>query len=194
MPQVETATDDDVESVAATLAAAFAAYPWTAWTVAADDHVRRVRDLQALYLRGVGLPQGRVHVTTDRDGAAVWLPPTLRPPEDEAFGAAVAAAHGDRLPAAVAAEQALAPHRPEAPHWTLATLGVRPEAGGRGLGTALVRVGLDALDAAGDAAWLETSDPRNVRLYERLGFATAFQVDLPDGGPRVWGMRRPPRP
>ncbi|WP_210491714.1 GNAT family N-acetyltransferase [Patulibacter sp. SYSU D01012] len=191
MTPIETATDADVEPVAGTLAAAFAAYPWTTWTVAADDHARRVRDLQALYLRGVGLPQGRVHVTPARDGAAVWLPPDVAPPADEGFGAALVAAHGDRWDAALAAEGVLDPVRPDAPHWTLATLGVHPESAGRGLGTALLRAGLEALDAAGEPAWLETSDPRNVRLYERVGFATTFVVELPDGGPTVWGMRRP---
>jgi hypothetical protein len=38
---------------------------------------------------------------------------------------------------------------------------------------------------------LETSSEPNVRFYQRLGFAVTGQVQVPDGGPRVWAMRRP---
>ena len=44
---------------------------------------------------------------------------------------------------------------------------------GRGLGIKVIRPGLEFADARGLTAYLETENPRNVRLYERLGFRTA---------------------
>ena len=56
---------------------------------------------------------------------------------------------------------------------TLAMVGVRRELQGRGLGIKVIRPGLEFADARGLTAYLETENPRNVRLYERLGFRTA---------------------
>jgi hypothetical protein len=39
---------------------------------------------------------------------------------------------------------------------------------------------------------LESSSPRNVPLYERLGFDVVNEINLPNG-PTMWGMWRPER-
>ncbi|MFH8503582.1 GNAT family N-acetyltransferase [Streptomyces flaveolus] len=72
------------------------------------------------------------------------------------------------------------------------TVGVAPEAQGRGRGTAVLRPGLEAAEAAGFPAFLKTPDARNVRFYERLGFTMTAEVPLPDGGPLTWCMTRSP--
>ena len=46
------------------------------------------------------------------------------------------------------------------------------------------------VDAAGDAAYLETDKPENVGYYERFGFETIGELDVL--GVRNWFMRRPP--
>ncbi|WP_410651053.1 GNAT family N-acetyltransferase [Amycolatopsis sp. cmx-4-54] len=188
----------DIDSAADVLAAAFADYAWTRHTVAADDHVRRVRDLQRLFVDRIGLPCGRVWVADGPEGvvaAAVWTTP-----ESSGVEAAFAelarmmpALAGDRASAAASAEEALAPHRPAEPVWFLATVGVHPAHQGKGLGRAIVEPGLVAADAAGVPAFLETSEPANVPFYRKLGFEVTAEVELPDGGPRTWAFRREPR-
>ena len=77
--------------------------------------------------------------------------------------------------------------------WYLAYLATDPAAQGRGVGRALLTAMLDRCDAAGQAAWLETTDPVNPPLYERFGFATVARLD---GGallPGFWVMRREPQ-
>ncbi len=86
---------------------------------------------------------------------------------------------------------ALDPLQPAQPTWYLGVLAVDPPHQGRGLGSAVVRTGLAEVDAAGTTAYLETMMPRNVVLYERLGFQVTHQVDLPLSGPRGWVMMRP---
>ncbi|HEY3492978.1 MAG TPA: GNAT family N-acetyltransferase [Solirubrobacterales bacterium] len=79
---------------------------------------------------------------------------------------------------------------PREPHLYLAVVGVRPEQQGQGLGTALLQPGLAEADRLGLPAYLESSNIRNVPLYERHGFEVTEEVRLP-GGPPVWLMWRP---
>jgi hypothetical protein len=51
----------------------------------------------------------------------------------------------------------------------------------------LQRCDLDGLPAA-----LESSNPRNVSFYRRLGFEVVWEA-APDGGPPLQGMWRPAR-
>ncbi|MBM7815003.1 GNAT family N-acetyltransferase [Saccharothrix algeriensis] len=194
MVQIRRATRDDVDAAADTLAAAFSGYPFIRHVVAADDHERRVRELQRLFLVEVGLAHGAVWVADDCAAVAVWTTPDTD--AAAAFGPlAERAAHlaGDRAEVSARAERAFGPHRPTGPAWFLGTVGVRPDRQGRGLGSAVIRPGLAAADEAGAPAYLETTGDRNVRLYRRLGFEVTAEVQLPDGGPLTWCMSRPPR-
>lgn len=48
-------------------------------------------------------------------------------------------------------------------------------------------------DAEGMACWLFTFAPRNVPLYEHLGFQVTRDTILPSSGLRLWVMARPSR-
>jgi len=77
-------------------------------------------------------------------------------------------------------------------HWYLGVLATDPGRQGTGLGRAVATPMLAAADRAGLPAYLETASDTNVAIYRRLGFEVAREVDLPDGGPRCWLMRRDP--
>jgi ribosomal protein S18 acetylase RimI-like enzyme len=187
---VREALPTDLDAATDTLAAAFADYPFTRHTIAADDHLARVRRAQRLYLERVGLPHGRVWVGGDVDAVAVWTTPATDPRLFAELEAPAREIAGDRAEAAEAAERALQPHRPTGPVWFLATGGVRPDRQGRGLGRAVLEPGLRAAEAEGVECFLETSLPANLDFYRRLGFEVTAAVDLPGGGPRTWAMRR----
>jgi GNAT superfamily N-acetyltransferase len=197
--QVRAAVLDDVQSIADVLGDAFLDNPWTRWTVDPDDHAHRLRAIHTTYLTAMAIPYGRVDVT-EIDGvivaSAVWLRAGAPVPESvwTHVDASVSGLYGNRAAAAAAAEALLAPHRPTTAHMTLATIGVRRDLHGRGIGTATLRPGLRAADAGGMITYLETSTDRNVRLYSCHGFVVTAAVDLPDGGPRTWCMRRDPAP
>ena len=85
----------------------------------------------------------------------------------------------------------LAEHHPPEPVWHLSLLGVAPERQGTGVGSALLRAWLADVDAAAQAAWLETAHPRNLPLYRRFGFEVAGELEalaVP-----IWLMSRPAR-
>ncbi|RSN58267.1 MULTISPECIES: GNAT family N-acetyltransferase [Actinomadura] len=188
---VRPAAPEDVPAAVRTLSRAFADYAFTRHVIAADRHEERVREFQDLLLRRVGMEYGRVWVSDGARAVAVWTTPDADPtPAFAELGPRMTELAGDRAEAYAAAEAAVAPFRPAEPVWFLATVGVDPDAQGRGLGAAIVRAGVEAAEAAGYPAFLETSSERNVAFYERLGFTTTAEVDLPDGGPRTWCMRR----
>jgi ribosomal protein S18 acetylase RimI-like enzyme len=78
------------------------------------------------------------------------------------------------------------------PHWYLAFLAVEPEHQGRGVGSALVAPVLARAEAAGETCVLETFVERNVRFYERLGFAVRAECTAPVAGLTYWLMTRGP--
>src|SRR5512143_373459 len=55
--------------------------------------------------------------------------------------------------------------------WYLSIIGVTPSSQGAGLGARLLQPTLREADAAGAACYLESFNSRNVRFYERHGFA-----------------------
>ncbi|WP_347059870.1 GNAT family N-acetyltransferase [Blastococcus sp. HT6-30] len=196
--QLRRATAGELPAAAGILADAFTDYPWTRWTVAADDHDRRLTALQELYLTAVALPYGHVDLGCTAEGlttVAVWIPGTAVPHQVwREIGPAVADLAGDRAAATDAADAVLAPHRPVGEHLLLAGVGVARPQQGRGLGAAALAPGLSRADRDRIPVHLETSAARNVRFYQRLGFTVTDVVDLPDGGPRTWLMHRAPLP
>ncbi|WP_447041384.1 GNAT family N-acetyltransferase [Streptomyces sp. DSM 118878] len=190
---VRPARPGDLPVAVDTLAKAFADYSFTRHVVAAEGHQERVRRLQELFLTRIGMEYGRVWVADAGRAVAVWTTPERDPgPGFAEIGPRIGELAGDRAAFFESAERALEPFRPTRPAWFLATVGVNPWAQGQGLGGAVIRPGLEAADRAGHPAFLETSTERNVRFYERLGFAVTAEVTLPEGGPRTWCMQREP--
>lgn len=179
MTLVRHARPADLAAAADTLTAAFEHYPWTRHVLPEDDYLARLRALQHLYL-GYACEHGIVAVTGDGEGVIALLPPHAPDPAP-AMVEEVVALHGDRIDRL---EQAPPPEGA----WRLETLGVRPERQGRGIASALIHFALSEVRARGDrAVALDTSDPRNVRLYERHGFGVTAHTDSGDGPP-VWKM------
>ena len=64
----------------------------------------------------------------------------------------------------------------------LGLLSVSPQRQGRGLGSVLLEAGLARCDAEVGLAYLESSNPRNVPLYERFGFVASSRFSV-EGSP-----------
>lgn len=79
---------------------------------------------------------------------------------------------------------------PETPHWHLGPVAVEGGLQGLGIGSRLLADLAAALDAAGEAAWLETDKPENVVFYRRAGFAVAEEAVVL--GVHCWFLARPP--
>jgi GNAT superfamily N-acetyltransferase len=86
-----------------------------------------------------------------------------------------------------------AAHPHDKDHYYLSLLGTHPDHRGHGLGMGLLADNLTHLDAEGAAAYLESTNPANLRRYESVGFEVYGSFGLPEGGPSVTTMWRAPQ-
>ncbi len=82
---------------------------------------------------------------------------------------------------------------PAEPHYYLYMVAVHPDAQGRGHGSALLKAGLARVDQERLGAFLETSNQRNLPLYQRHGFEVVKTMNVAPDAPPLWFMWRPPR-
>lgn len=61
-------------------------------------------------------------------------------------------------------------HDPNKPHWHIDPLGVLPEMQGKGIGSKLLTFFCDYIDSENAAAYHETDQEKNVRLYKKFGY------------------------
>jgi GNAT superfamily N-acetyltransferase len=189
--------------VGAVFAASHGQYP--TFSHVFPDPEPRAAALRAFFTATVrdALAFGHVHAAVEAGrllGVAVWLPPgrahwnaarQLRatPAMLQVLWAAPRA-----FPAFIRYGGNAARLHPRDPHWNLETLGIIPEAQGRGLGTRLLAPGLARADQDGLPCYLTTARRENLRFYGRLGFEVEHDaLPLVPGGPTSWGMRRAPR-
>ena len=78
-------------------------------------------------------------------------------------------------------------------YFYLAFLAVAPRMQGRGLGSSLLERTLARVDAVRGNAYLENSNPRNLRLYERAGFSLIREIRARKDAPPIYAMWRPRR-
>lgn len=83
--------------------------------------------------------------------------------------------------------------RPQEPHWYLYMIAVAPHARGTGTGAALLRRGLERVDADVTAAHLEATTRRAASFYERHGFVDSAILNSEGRLPTYWAMTRPKR-
>ncbi len=82
-------------------------------------------------------------------------------------------------------------HAPDR-HFYLVAIGVSPGSQGKGLASRLIRHGFTNADARGMGAYLETLAPRNVPIYEHLGFELKEKWGVPKTSLSTWALYRPP--
>jgi ribosomal protein S18 acetylase RimI-like enzyme len=88
---------------------------------------------------------------------------------------------------------AMEKNHPHERHYYLAFIAVAPRLQGMGLGGAMMDACLKRIDAAHESAYLENSNPKNTRLYERSGFVTRKSIS-PPGAPPLLAMWRGAKP
>jgi ribosomal protein S18 acetylase RimI-like enzyme len=85
----------------------------------------------------------------------------------------------------------MAKYHPNEPHWYLPLVGVDPAQQGRGHGDALMRYALERFDREKMAAYLESTNPRNISLYRRHGFEELGTIQVGSSPTLVPMLRRP---
>ncbi|HEY1834111.1 MAG TPA: GNAT family N-acetyltransferase [Solirubrobacteraceae bacterium] len=188
---------EDLPALGDCLASAFFDDPlWGPWSF--PDPASRSEPLGRLmgFWADVAVPHGWVRMDADARTVAVWIPPGVAEmtPEQEARFEALTGElfGGPREPELRALFELFERHHPPEPCFYLSLWGTHRDHVGHGLGTALLRECLELIDAAGEPAYLESTNPVNVERYEALGFVRRDSFARPGGPPVTTMWREPP--
>lgn len=192
MDSVRSVLPDERDRAISALTLAFASDPVVRW-VFSDPHVYSTtwpRFIEAF--AGRAFESGTAHTVEHFSAVTLWLPPRVG--SDEASMLALAFESSDdsaRADLDGFFEQMGRVH-PSFDHWYLPLAGVDPPSQGYGLGSTLLRHGLQAVDPSGLPAYLEATSPRNRDLYGRHDFEEIGVIQH-GGSPPMWPMLRQPR-
>jgi GNAT superfamily N-acetyltransferase len=183
MGRVRVASHEDADEVGRVLADGFSTDPVMMWVFAEPDRDRKLGVTFGFLAREALVPLGATYVLPGC--CAAWTPPGTPPWPDERgerFGELLrevcTEAEIERLGHLGAATEAC---HPDVDHWYLGAIATVVAERGKGLGSAILAHSLQHVDAAGLPAYLESTNPRNLPLYERHGFRSTGTIELPDG-------------
>jgi ribosomal protein S18 acetylase RimI-like enzyme len=186
------ATDADAPVLARLFAAAFTTDPIFNWI--ARPGPRRPQVLEQFFfwlLKTRAIPFGEVWMSGDANVCAAWLPPDA-PASPGGFleqmrllPLFVRLCGFPRLRRGSAMADAMEKNHPHERHYYLAFIAVAPRLQGLGLGAAMLEATVKRADEMGVPAYLENSNPRNTKLYERAGFVARRSISPPGAPPLV---------
>jgi len=191
-------TPDDADAITETIATAFFHDPLWSW--AFGDEARRAADFRVWWRVFVdaALRDSWSWVTPSCESVALWSRPgheELNDAEEARLAALVGELIGGEHAAAVldVLTRFELEHPRAEPHYYLSVVATHDDHRGHGIGETMLRRNLETVDAEHMPAYLESSNPRNLERYMRLGFEPRGEIEVPDGRPAVVTMWRPAR-
>lgn len=182
----------DAEQAVAVIVLAFSTDPAARWTY--PDPKQYLAHFPAIVraFGGKALAHGTGHHASGFAGAALWLAPGIQP-DEEAVGAVLRrSVPAGRQEAVFGVFEQMARYHPREPHWYLPLIGVDPVHQRKGHGSALLQHALRRCDRDRTPAYLESTNPANVPLYERHGFEVLATIQV-GSSPPMFPMLRAAR-
>jgi ribosomal protein S18 acetylase RimI-like enzyme len=182
----------DLDRAVAVIVLAFSTDPTARWTFT-DPH-DYLTHFPAIVraLGGGAFEHGTGYQVDGFAGAALWLPPDVRPDEEALVAVMRRSVAEERQAQVFGVFERMGHYHPKEPHWYLPLIGVDPRHQRRGHGSALMQHALARCDRDHAPAYLESSNPANVPLYERHGFAVLDTIQV-GSSPPIFPMLRPAR-
>lgn len=176
LPAITIARPEDRDRLIKTAVLAFATDPMARWiSDKADAFLGSVGE----FFDGFGgraFEHGTAWTANDGEAVAMWLPPGVEPDAEKMMGVLSGNAPSQKLEEMMVVLGQMEHFHPQEEHWYLPIIGCDPLYLGRGLGGMLMKAALERVDAEGMPAYLESSNPRNVSLYERHGFEVIGEI------------------
>jgi GNAT superfamily N-acetyltransferase len=172
------ATEDDRNKLFATIMLSFSNDPVTRWLMpSAHSYVTHAPVINQIFC-GAAIDHQSAYKTENIEGVAMWLPPGVLPDEEQFAGLLFGLLPDEIAEDAANFFTAMAEYHPTEPCWYLALLAVDPARQAKGYGGALIKEALAMVDKQGMPAYLESSSPRNISLYERHGFERMGEIQF----------------
>jgi len=191
-PLIDTAAENDSDRVLRTITLGFAADPITRWVWPDPETYLEAMPKFAAAFGGRGFEHKSVYIADGCKAAAMWLPPEIEPDGDAIAATIESSVAPDRMEEIGALFGKMDELHPDKPCWYLPLIAADPAYTGKGLGAALMKHALKRCDDEGQIAYLESSNPRNISLYERHGFEVISEIQVGDS-PVMTPMARQPR-
>lgn len=191
-PRVTELTPADQAAATQTIVLAFAADPMARWTWPSAHQYLEAMPRMIRAFAGEAFSLGTAWATDDYGAAALWLPPGAHSDEDGLTAVVESTVEPSRLAESGPIFEQMAAYHPEEPHWYLPLIGADPAHQGQGLGEALMTHALARVDRDHAPAYLESSNPRNIPLYQRHGFEILGEIRN-GSSPTLVPMLRPAR-
>lgn len=192
MPHVRSVTAAERDRALATMTLAFSNDPMSRWVWPDAPTYFSVFSEFTMAFGGAAFGHGCAEISGEFAGAALWLPPGIQPDRERMGEISAATSPPHVLDEIGHVMEQVAALEPTEPHWYLPLIGVDPAHQGRGFGSALLAHAAERLDREGALAVLESSNPRNIPLYERYGFRILGEAHY-GSSPTLVPMVREPR-
>ena len=168
--QVHIVGPDAREVGLSTIVTAFAADPLLRWILpSADKYLNHSAGIFDGF-GGVAFDAGTAYQVADFAGVALWVPPSHAQHHDnddaEFSSSLTQLVVPEQMEEVATVLTQMQSYHPDYDCWYLPLIGVDPGHQGRGLGAQLMKYALASCDEAGLPAYLESSNPANISLYE----------------------------
>ncbi|AWW75845.1 GNAT family N-acetyltransferase [Erythrobacter sp. KY5] len=170
------AGEDRREAVVRTITLGFATDPVARWVWPDPATYLEIQPQFVDAFGGNGFAHDSVYETQCGRAAAMWLPPEVEPDGERMQMLAAQSVAPERMEEIGAFMAQMDDFHPAEPCWYLPMIAADPFATGQGLGAALMKHALAVVDESGMPAYLESSNPRNISLYERHGFEAIGEI------------------
>jgi ribosomal protein S18 acetylase RimI-like enzyme len=177
MPAIRTARAEELGRVLDTAALAFSTDPIMRWMF--PDAASYLKSYPALMdaFCGVSVSNGTTFVSEDFSGVAMWLAPGVESDGDRVGSVLMEQLSPQQLEETGELMTQMAAYHPDDEScWYLPVIGVDACHQGRGLGSALMKHATRMLDESECLAYLESSNPLNIPLYQRHGFEIMGEI------------------
>lgn len=191
-PEIRSAAASDRENVIGAITLAFSTDPMARWSQ--PDPAKYLKHFPAAVIAfgGSAFEEGTAYFADGYAGAALWLPPGVHPDMERMMRLTETTSPNAIKSDLYGVFEEVGKYHPAEPHWYLTMIGVDPSRQGNGVGSALMKHALIACDRDDSIAYLESSNPRNILLYERHGFEVIGEIQV-GGSPTLRPMLRKPR-
>ncbi len=180
----------DLDRAVGVIVLAFSGDPAARWTYPEPQQYLTHFPAIVRAFGGKAIDHGTGQHLSGFTGAALWLPPGVLPDEEALEGALRASVAPSLLAEVFAVFERMGSYHPAEPHWYLPLIGVDPAQQGQGHGSALLRHMLSRCDREHAPAYLESSNPANIPLYQRHGFEVVDTIQV-GSSPPIFPMLRP---
>lgn len=192
-PKVLEVKSGDKEKVLSTACLAFCADPFVRWIMPeGQSYLDKYRELIEIYCYEKSLQYSTTFMVERFAGTAIWLPPGVFGNEQKISDWISENVLPEKLETFEEVLDEMEKYNPKDNRsWYLAVLAVDPAFQRRGLGSTMMKHVNRILDEKGCQGFLETSNPKNISLYQRHGYEIMGEIKVGDC-PIVTPMIRKP--